>query len=43
VRTGQIIGDDCEVLSGLLAGEKVILPAGATTQSATVTAEAIQP
>ncbi|MGD0541060.1 MAG: efflux RND transporter periplasmic adaptor subunit [Tepidisphaeraceae bacterium] len=43
VRAGQIIGSDCEVLSGLVAGEKVIIPAGATTQSAVPVVEAIQP
>jgi RND family efflux transporter MFP subunit len=31
VRTGQVIGEDCEVLSGLAVGEKIIVPAGAAT------------
>ena len=30
VRTGQSVGTDCEVLSGLRAGEKVIVPAAGT-------------
>lgn len=34
VRTGRIIGQDCEVLSGLEADERVIMSASATTEAA---------
>ncbi|MGD0767169.1 MAG: efflux RND transporter periplasmic adaptor subunit [Tepidisphaeraceae bacterium] len=43
VRTGQTIGGDCQVLSGLRAGERVILPAGAATESATPPLEGARP
>ena len=43
VRTGQIIGADCEVLSGLQPGEKVIVPAGAATRSDAPALEGGQP
>jgi RND family efflux transporter MFP subunit len=35
VRTGETLGDNCEVLSGLRAGEQVIVPANFAINSAT--------
>jgi membrane fusion protein (multidrug efflux system) len=44
VRSGQVIGTDCEVLSGLQTGEKVVVPAPHATQPvSTQPAQGVQP
>jgi len=43
VRTGRIIGEDCEVLSGLQVGEKVIVPSGAGSAASSQPAQGEQP